>query len=214
MLTLCFLVFFKFREIKPPHVFFVKILRGEGVLHVVQHDVGSSLTVQQRRTLRPLALPRRFRAWLVAQHDVGRSFFTVQQRRPLHPLALEPKQTNGVSCLFYGAATTTIQTIGPSSKRRKLPLHRTLGGLMIHWQYPDSLHDRDGPPPLLLTSLQTFFKPRAMLLATRCALLVLTSLKGLQSAQHGPIFEHTRKATSTLIKQFSPAAPTTSSTRP
>ena len=91
MLTLCFLVFFTFREIKPPHVFFVKILRGEGVLHVVQHDVGSSLTVQQRRTLRPLALPRRFRAWLVAQHDVGRSFFTAQQRRPLHPLALEPK---------------------------------------------------------------------------------------------------------------------------
>ena len=103
MLTLCFLVVFKFLEIKPPHVLFVKILRGEGVLHVVQHDVGSSLTVQQRRTLRPLALPRRFRAWLVAQHDVGRSFFTAQQRRPLHPLALEPKNKR-MGCPVFSTA--------------------------------------------------------------------------------------------------------------
>ena len=171
MLTLCFLVFFKVREIKPPHVFFVKILRGKGSCTSCSMMLGLHSRCSSAEHFVHLHCREDFGPGLSRNMMLDDLFFTAQQRRPLHPLALEPKETNGGPCLFYDAAAATIQTIGPSSKRRKLPLHRTLGGLMIHWQYPDSLHDRDGPPPLLLTSLQTFFKPRAMLLATRCALL-------------------------------------------
>ena len=213
MLTLCFLVFFKIREIKPPHVFFVKILRGKGSctscsMMLGRHSRCSSaehfVHLHCREDFGPglsrnMMLDDLFSRCSSADHFIHSPlsqnermgfpvFSTAQQRRPSKPLALLASEEN-------------------------FQLHRISGGLMTHWQYPDSIHDRDGPPPLLLTSLQTFFKPRAMLLATRCALLVLTSLRGLQSAQHGPISEHTRKATSTLIKQFSPAACTSAKER-
>ena len=202
MLTLCFLVFFKIRETKPPHVFFVKILWGGGVWHVVQHDVGSSLTVQQRRTLRPLALPRRFRAWLVAQHDVGRSFFTAQQRRPLHPLALEPKTNEWGVLSFLRRSNDDHPNHWPFQQAKKASTAQDIGrphdSLAIPGLTSRSRRSATALADFPANILQTI-KPRAMLLATHCALLVLTSLKGLQSAQLGPISEHTRKATSTLI---------------